>query len=800
MTRQIIIGGGALGLSVACHLAERGSQDILLLERNQLMSGASWHAAGIVGPLRATPNMTQLALYACELFPRLESITGLSTGYRQTGGYWLARQPERMDELHRIAALGQHLGLAAEIVNTQTVMDSVPCLNLNGHAGAMSVAEDASVNPVDLCLAYARAAKDKGVVIRENSTVSDIMVANGVATGVQLEDGTTIAADTVILCAGAWSKPLARRAGLELPLQAVEHMYVVTEPLAGNNRPFPVVRDLDTGIYIKGDSGNKLIIGGFEPDAKCWDAFSAQGDRPFLELPEDWEQFQPFMQAALDLIPGLENTGIQRFMNGPESFTADTRPLVGEAPEVDGLYVAAGMNSVGIMSSAGIGRALADWITDGYPPMDLWEVDIARIDPATASDAHMRQRMRESVSDLFAMHWPYKQPVAGRGLRKSCLHDYWAAQGAVFGLTAGWERGLWYAKEQSGREFNYSVGVQPWHKIAQQEAAELCDGVCLVDLSPLSKFELSGADACVFLQQLVCSNCDIAIGSTVYTQVLNDRGGIEADITITRFSETRFRLSSGAASRWRDKQLLRKRSRNYTVTIDDVTEDEAVIGVMGGGATRLLAQLSDTDWSQFAFSTSQLVQIVGISVRATRLSFVGECGWEFNIPCDKAGDLFEAFIGAGAKPLGHYAVDACRMEKGYRHWGHDTGPQISPLVAGLGFTIDWHKEFTGKQALLDERGKGCSQRLCLFEVSGDPLILHDEPILEAGRVIGLTTSGAKGVRVSKTLAFGLVNIASGESSAQTQQRKFEIKVAGACYPATVLLNPPYDPTGERMRP
>jgi len=370
--QTIVIGGGAVGLSVAYHLGCRGADNVLLLERHQLTSGTSWHAAGIVGPLRATPNMTQLAMYAQECFKSLEIKTGLSTGYKRTGGYWLAHKAERMDELNRIASIGNHFGLHCEVMSTQQLADKLPFLSLDNHAGGISVEEDGNVNPVDLCMAYAKAARDSGVQIRENCEVTEICTDSGRVTGVRLNDGTVIEAGAVALCAGAWSKPLAEHAGLALPIQAVEHMYVVTEPLNSSSdkpvpEPFPVIRDLDNGIYLKGDSGGKLVMGGFEPNAKCWNAHSTAGQQPFIEFDEDWQQFEPFMTAALNLMPQLHNTGIQKFMNGPESFTADTKPLVGQAPSTDGLYVAAGMNSVGIMSSAGIGRVLADWMIDKAP-------------------------------------------------------------------------------------------------------------------------------------------------------------------------------------------------------------------------------------------------------------------------------------------------------------------------------------------------------------------------------------------------------------------------------------------------
>jgi glycine cleavage system aminomethyltransferase T/glycine/D-amino acid oxidase-like deaminating enzyme len=798
MSRIIIVGGGAIGLSLAYHLAQRVETDVLLLERNTLTSGTSWHAAGIVGPLRATPNMTRLAMYAGELFPALEGLTGQDTGYRRTGGYWLARAPERMDELHRIASLGRHLGLTPEIITPATLAALVPDLDTHGLVGAMSVAEDASVNPVDLCMAYARGAKAKGVEIRENVTVSALLTSGTQITSVRLADGSEIAANRVALCAGAWSKRLAEAAGVALPLQAVEHMYVVTEPMPGLAQPFPVVRDLDRGIYIKGDAG-KLVIGGFEPDAKCWDAFGPEGDRPFLEIAEDWEQFTPFMEAALALIPALETAGIAHFMNGPESFTADTRPLIGQTPQVDGLFVAAGMNSVGIMSSAGVGRALADWMIEGEAPMDLWEVDIARVDPATAAPDHMQARMTEAVADLFTLHWPYKQPKAGRGLRKSALHAQWAGAGAVFGLTAGWERGLWYARDARERDLPYSVAAQPWEDIAAREAAVMADGTALLDLSPFGKFDIIGPDALAFLNHIAAAQMDVAIGRAVYTPLMNIKGGIEGDVTVTRTGAETFRLTSGAATRTRDAAYLRRHATGHDVTITDRTESEVVIGVMGAASRSMLATLSPDDFADFPFSTSREVTIAGQPCRATRVSFVGELGWELSIPTATGVAVFNALHDAGAQPMGHYALDACRIEKGFKHWGHDLGPEVTPLEAGLGFAIDWTKDFLGKAALEAQRTAGHTRRMVLMQVEGAPLILHDEPLWEAGRVVGLTTSGARGARTGLMLAFAMIDIAAREKPSDTAKRQFGIDVAGCMYPATALSAPPFDPKGERMR-
>ncbi len=604
-----------------------------------------------------------------------------------------------------------------------------------------------------------------------------------------------IEADAVILCAGAWSRELASTVGVALPLQAVEHMYVVTQPIPDLPDPFPVLRDLDRGIYIKGDAG-KLVIGGFEPSAKCWDPYGPEGDRAFLEMAEDWDQFAPFMEAALDLMPGLADTGIQHFMNGPESFTADTRPLIGETPEVDGLFVAAGMNSVGIMSSAGVGRALADWVADGPTDMDMWEVDIARTDPLTASPAHMEARMEEAVADLFTLHWPYKQPKAGRGLRKSALHDQWAEAGAVFGLTAGWERGLWYARNAAERDLPYSVGPQPWQAIVQREAEVMADGAVLIDLSPFTKIDVTGPTALAGLNALATAQLDVAEGRAVYTQLLNPRGGIEADVTITRLGADHFHITSGAATRTRDLAYLRRNLPADAVIVDQ-TEAFSTIGLMGAASRDMLGALGAAP--DIAFGHATEATLAGASCRLTRVSFVGELGYEITIANTDAPAVFAALVQAGAKPMGHYAVDACRIEKGFKHWGHDLGPAISPLEAGLGFTIDWTKDFIGKAALEAQRRDGPRQRLILLEIEGDALMLHDEPIFEAGAHVGLTTSGAIGARTGLNLAFGLIETRPGEALDETCARAFTVRVAGEDYAAKPLRRAPYDPKNERMR-
>jgi glycine cleavage system aminomethyltransferase T/glycine/D-amino acid oxidase-like deaminating enzyme len=690
----VIIGGGVIGLGIAYHLAELGVTDVVLIERNQLTSGTSWHAAGIVGPLRASLNLTHLARYATELFPQLEARTGQTSGYQRTGGLWLARNDDRMIELRRIAHMGEVTGMHVEMIGPAKIAERVPSLSVEGLVGALWVDEDGQANPVDICAAYAKRAKAAGIRIMEGVGCAGFDIEKGRVSGVRLTSGETIRCETVINAGGAWARDIGALAGVPMPLQAVEHMYVVTEAIPGLEQPFPIVRDLDEGIYIKGDSG-KLVLGGFEPHAKLFHTKSPEGNRPFLELAEDWEQFEPFMTAGLNLVPKLGEIGIRHFMNGPESFTPDTRPLMGESPYLRGFFVAAGFNSTGMMSSAGAGKAMAEWVVDGEPGLDLWALDIARFDRSASSRYFVGARMQESVADLFRMHWPYKQSKAGRDSRRSAFHRQFAEASAVFGAPTGWERPLWFAKNNDERKFRYAMGRQHWWAAAEREAKAMAEGVGLFELSPFTKVDVQGRDALALLQYLSANEIDVPVGKAVYTQMLNARGGIEADVTVTRFGEKHFRVTSGAATRQKDVAWIKRHAedRGLDVVVSDVTSSEAVLAVMGPRSRELLQSLTDADLSDaaFPFSTSQLIDIGPANVRATRVSFVGELGFELYVATELAESLLAAIVEAGPSfglaHCGHFALDGCRLEKGYRHWGHDIGPKETPLEAGLGFAV-----------------------------------------------------------------------------------------------------------------
>ena len=805
----VIVGGGVIGLGIAWHLARLGRSDVLLIERNRLTSGTSWHAAGIVGPLRATMSATRLAAVANEVFPALERETGQGTGYRRTGGFWLARTEERLVELRRIAAVGEMAGLDARMVGRNEVAAAAPNLRVDDLAGALWVAEDGQANPVDVCMAYARGARAAGVRIREGVACTSIERRNGAVHAVRLSDGTAIRCETVVNCAGAWARAVGAMAGVPVPLQAVEHMYVTTEPLDDLPDPFPIVRDLDGGIYLKEDAG-KLVLGGFEPKAKPWDPQGPDGASAFLELPEDWEQFEPFMRAGLERVPALERAGIRHFMNGPESFTPDTLPLLGESPFLDGFFVAAGFNSTGMMSSAGAGRVMAQWVADGEAPMDLWDMDIARFDRAAGTDPFLTARVTEAVGEVFAMHWPYRQASAGRGVRRSALHDAFAAAGAVFGAPAGWERPLWFACDESESRIRYSYGAQAWWPAAEREATAVRDGVALLELTPFTKVDVRGPDAVALLQRLCTRDIDIAPDRAVYTLMLNPRGGIEADVTVTRLDEHAFRIVSGAATRARDFAWIERQRRRAGLGAEafDATSSEVVLGIAGPRSRELLGALTPADLSNEAwpFAASRRIELAAASIRLTRLGFTGELGFELCIPVENAPAVYEAIAGAGQAlglvHCGHFALDACRLEKGYRHWGHDVGPHDTPLEAGLGFAVAWDKPggFIGRDALLVQRRKGIRRRLLQFAVAGThPLLLHDEPVYRHGTLAGHTTSGGRGFRTGLSLCFAYVSCEPGKPRSDLLGDGYEIGIAGERFPLRALARSAYDPHATRLR-
>jgi glycine cleavage system T protein len=806
--RVVIIGGGIVGCSVAYHLAKRGCTDVLLLERRRLTCGTTWHAAGLLGQLRATQNLTRLAQYTTELYSGLERETGQATGFRQCGSIAVAASEGRLEELKRGAAMARDFGLEAHILSPEGAQERWPLLSTEGILGAVFLPKDGQTNPVDTTAALARGARAGGVRIIENLAVTGIGTVRGCVTGVVTEEGE-VRADAVVNCAGMWAREVAGWADVSVPLHAAEHFYIVTQPIAGLASGLPVLRDADACSYFKEDTG-KLLVGWFEPRAKPWGEHGIPRSFAFDQLPADLAHIEPLFAGAMHRVPALESAGVQVFFNGPESFTPDDRYLLGEAPELRGLYVAAGFNSIGIQSAGGAGKVLADWILDGHPPFDLWDVDIRRCAPFQRNHRYLRDRTVESPGLLYAMHWPFRQPETARGVRKSALHDRLAAAGACFGEVAGFERANWFAPAGTTPHYEYSYARQNWLERSAAEHCAVRERVGLFDQSSFAKFVLKGGDAARVLGRLCANDVDVPIGRIVYTQWLNERGGIEADLTVTREAEDAYLIVTSCATQTRDfASLSRAIPADARAVAFDVSSAYAVLGLMGPRSRDLLATLTDADLSPaaFPFGTSRLIDLGYARVRASRITYVGELGYELYIPTEFAQSVYDIIVGAGEpfglQLAGYHALNSLRMEKSYRHWGHDIGDEDTPLEAGLEFAVAWNKPggFVGHDALCRQREAGVRRRLVgLALEESDHLLYHNEPIWRDGERVGRITSGMFGHTVGAALGLGYLANDGGLSSTEwIRAGRYEVEVAGERVPARVSMQPFHDPSGERVR-
>ncbi len=807
----VIIGGGIVGCSIAYHLTKIGITNVVLLERKQLTSGTTWHAAGLVGQLRATRNLTELAKYTASLFEGLEKETGQATGFKQNGSISLALNAGRYEELLRGASMAKNFGLEVDVISLDEIRRRIPHYNLDGVVGGVHLPKDGQVNPIDVTQALAQGARSRGAKVFENIKVTRILTENGSAIGVETEAGT-IKADKVVMATGMWSRHLGRSIGVNIPLHACEHFYIVSEPIAALPRNMPVVRVPDECTYYKEDAG-KLMVGAFEPKAKPWGGGGIDDEHAFVTLPEDMDHFEPILANAIGRVPLLETAGIQLFFNGPESFTPDNRYYLGEAPEMKNLFVATGFNSIGIQSSGGAGLVLSQWIKNGHAPMDVNGIDIRRIHPFQSSSNYIRDRVSESLGLLYAMHWPYRQTETSRGVRRSPFYEKTKALGAVFGEVNGYERPNWYAREGVNPAYEYSYGRQNWFSCAQFEADRLQNDCVIFDQSSFCKFMVEGRDACSVLNHISANNIDVAAGKVVYTQWLNNRGGIEADLTVTRLSATRFLVVSGSAVQTRDFAWLKRH-----IPVDahcmaiDVSSGMPMLSVMGPKSRALLEKLSGEDLSNeaFPFGTSREIEIGYARVRASRLTYVGELGWELYIPAEFAAHVFETIMAAGPEfglaPAGMHSMNNARMEKAYRHWGHDISDEETPLEAGLGFAVAWEKPggFIGQAALQKQRGlKYLPKRLVCISLKDKSenaaLLYHEEPVYRDGVLVGSTTSGAWGHRVGRSLALAYVRCAEGVSKEWLSSGTWEVEAAWKRHPADVQFQPFYDPKGERIK-
>ncbi len=805
--RAVIIGGGVSGCSVAYHLTKLGWKDVVLLERKQLTCGTTWHAAGLIGQLRQSQNMTRLARYSAQLYVKLEEETGVATGMKQNGSITVALTPERHEEILRTASLARAFGVEVNEITPSEALNLYPHLNIDGVVGAVHLPLDGQCDPANIAHALAKGARQQGAQIEEGVKVTTIAQSDGRVTGVSWARGAEqghIAADVVINCGGMWAREIGQLASCNVPLHACEHFYIVTEPIQGLAQ-VPVLRVPDECAYYKEDAG-KMMLGAFEPNAKPWGMDGIPEAFEFDQLPEDIDHFEPILEMGINRLPMLGEAGIHTFFNGPESFTPDDRYYLGQHPELKGMWVAAGYNSIGIVSSGGAGFALAQWIEDGEPPFDLSDVDIRRVQPFQRNRRYLKDRVSESLGLLYADHFPYRQFETARGVRRSPFHEHLKARGACFGEAAGWERPNWFANPEQKPEYAYTWKRQNWFENGAAEHNAIRTGVGMYDMSSFGKILVQGTDAETVLNRICGAEMSVPVGKIVYTQFLNGRGGIEADVTVTRLAADRYLIVTPAATLRAEMDWLARHTGEERVTYTDVTAGEGCLAVMGPKAREVLSACSPHDWTNanHPFGWAHEIEIGLGSARAHRVTYVGELGWEIYMPTDQAGHVFETLEEAGAghglKMVGMHTMDSCRIEKAFRHFGHDITCEDHVLEAGLGFAARTSKpEFIGRDAVLRKKEEGLANRMVQFRLTDpEPLLYHHEPIIRDGEMVGYLTSGNYGHHLGAAIGMGYVPCA-GESADQVTASSYEIEVAGVRVMAEASLRPIYDPKSERTK-
>ena len=811
--RVVIIGGGIMGCSTAYHLIKHGWKDVVLLEQGRLSGGTTWHAAGLVGQLRGFQNLTRLIRYSTELYGKLESETGLATGWKQCGSLSVARTEERMTYLRRNAAMANSQGVACEELTPAQAGEKYPIMRTDDLVGAVWLPGDGKANPADITQALAKGARNGGVRIFEKTRVTAIDTEDGPTgkrvTGVQTTQGL-IKAEIVVNCGGQWTRQLARTIGVTVPLYSCEHMYIVTEKMENVPRDLPVMRDPDGYIYFKEEVGG-LLMGGFEPEAKPWDKDVIPDDFEFGMLPDDWDQFQILMDNALIRVPSLEKTGIKTFMNGPECFTPDLNYIMGEAPQVKNFFVGAGFNSMGIASSGGAGMALAEWIVAGEPTLDLWPVAIRRFANFHGNDTWLKARVAETLGLHYKMPWPQREQESGRPFRRSPLYDRLKARGAWFGNKMGWDRPNWFAGVGKTPDMQYAWGRGAWFDAVAAEHKATRETVSVVDETSFGKFLVQGRDAVKGLQLLCANDIDVPVGRTVYTGLLNERGTFESDLTIARLARDKFMVITGSSQVTRDADWIgRHVPQDLHFTLTDVTGAWTVLSVMGPNSRELLKAVSKADFSNeaFPFATIREVGIGYATVLASRRTYMGELGWELYVPVEFAATVFDVLHEAGApfglRDAGYYAIEGLRIEKGYRAWGRELTPDDNPMQAGLFWAVKLDKPggFIGRQALVDARAKPLTRRMVSIVLADrEPLLWGGEALLRDGKPVGDLTSAAYGHTVGASVGLGYVKRTDGAAidAAWLEAGRFEVDLAGTRLEAKVSLKAPYDPSGARIK-
>ena len=804
----VVIGGGIVGCSIAYHLTKHGWSDIVLLEQGRLSGGTTWHAAGLVGQLRAHQNTTKLIQYSTELYARLEEETGQATGWKQCGSLTVARTEDRMTLLKRVAASARAQGVECEILSPAEAAEKWPLLESHDLVGAAWLPSDGKANPADITQALAKGARNGGARIVEGVRVTSFDIKDERITGVATNHGK-VTADNVVISAGQWSRQLAQKAGVTVPLHSCEHMYIVTERIDGVPPDLPCLRDPDGYVYFKEEVGG-LLMGGFEPEAKPW-VTDVPDDFEFGMLPDDWDQFEILMNNAIERVPALANARVKQFMNGPESFTADNNFILGEAPQVRNLFVAAGFNSTGIASAGGAGWAMADWIVSGEPQLDLWPVDIRRFADFNSNEIWLRDRVAEVLGLHYMMPWPNRELETARPFRRSPLYDRLDGKGVIWGSKMGWERPNVFVPKGEKSEIAYAWDRQNWFDWHCDEQRAARSSVCVFDMSSFAKFLIQGDDAEAELNRLCASDVAVPPGTSVYTGLLNARGTYESDVTVSRLSQNEFLMLSGTAQAVRDHDWINRNMKpGSSVSLTDVTSAYAVISVMGPRSRALLSQVSGADLSdeRFPFAAVRPINIGYARVLACRRTYVGELGWELYVSTEFAAGVYDVLFDAraelGIRDGGYYAIEGMRLEKGYRAWGRELTPDYNPYEAGLGFAAQLDKgcDFIGREALVESRKQLPRRRfLSLVAVAADAPLAHGgEAILDAGRPIGEITSAAFGATLDRVVMLGYVET-GGEpvNEAWIAARRLEVDIAGLAVPVRASVRAPLDPANTRLK-
>ncbi len=805
----VIIGGGIVGCSTAYHLGKMGLTDVILLESGKLTSGSTWHAAGLVGQLRTSANITQLLGYSVALYDRLEKETGLATGWKRNGGLRLACNQERWTEVKRQATTAKSFGLDMQLLTPKEAQALWPLMQVDDVVGAAFLPTDGQVSPSDISMSLARGARQGGVTIKEGVQVTGLETEAGKIRAVITDQGR-IECEKVVICAGQWSREVGKLAGVNIPLVSMQHQYLITEKIDGVTKDLPTLRDPDRLTYWKEEVGG-LVMGGYEPNPKPWAEAGLPQNFEFQLLDNDLEHFEPILELACGRIPAMQTAGIKQFINGPESFTPDGNFILGEAPEVRGVFVGAGFNAFGIASGGGAGMALAEWVAKGEPPYDLWPVDIRRFGRNHLDTNWVRQRTMEAYAKHYAMAWPHEEYASGRPLRRSPLFDKLKTQGACFGEKTGWERPNWFADSGKGETAKdvYSYSRQNWFDAVGREHIACRERVAIFDQTSFSKFLMSGKDAAKALTWIASNDVSKGTGRVTYTQMLNAKGGIECDLTVSALQDGSFYIVTGTGFTTHDFDWI---SRSIPAGLDakltDVTSSFGVLALMGPKARDVLQSVTGSDLSNaaFAFGRCDQIFIAGSAVLALRITYVGELGYELHIPIEFLPAVYEALMAAGAAHgianAGYRAIESLRLEKGYRAWGSDIGPDHSPLVAGLGWAVKLKsgQDFQGRGALIAQAAKPLPRMLAGFSTEPACVLLGRETIYRNGERVGWLSSGGFGYTAGRAIGYGYVRRPTeGVTRDFVLSGAYELEIAGERVAASVSLKPFFDPSNARVK-